>query len=147
MRGRVMTRFEFDTMINYNLFQKLELLDNCEFDHLTIILTNLGDFNLNLILEVDWTKEVPHSPTFICNHLIVGRPFVWCRLGLTLFSLRVLTTKTEPKGKMRKVLRLSGGALRVLVHLRKWVLFVCLFVCFFFFFFFASTFKLCSGAE
>ena len=56
-----MTRFEFDTMINYNLFQKLKLLDNCEFDHLTIILTNwgvphpgvVGDFNLNLILEVD----------------------------------------------------------------------------------------------
>ena len=135
MRGRVMTRFEFDTMINYNLFPKLKLLDNCEFDHLTIILTNwgvprgrggvvVGDFNLNLILEVDWTKEVPHSPTFICNHLIVGRPFCWCRLGLTLFSLRVLTTKTELKGKMRKVSRLSGGALRVLVHLHKWVLFV-----------------------
>ena len=37
-----MTRFEFNTMINYNLFQKLKLLDNCEFDHLTIILTNWG---------------------------------------------------------------------------------------------------------
>ena len=37
-----MTRFEFDTMINYNLFQKFKLLDNCEFDNLTIILTNWG---------------------------------------------------------------------------------------------------------
>ena len=41
------------------------------------------------------------------------------RLDLTLFSLEESITKTELSGKMRRPLRLSGGALRVLVHLHR----------------------------
>lgn len=44
MDGRVESRFKlwityFDTIINYQLFQKFKLLENSEFNHLTIILT------------------------------------------------------------------------------------------------------------
>ena len=44
MRGRVESEFElgikcFDTIINYRFFQKLKLLGNDEFNHLTNILT------------------------------------------------------------------------------------------------------------
>lgn len=31
----------FDTMINYHLFQKLKLLEICDFNHLTIIYQNI----------------------------------------------------------------------------------------------------------
>lgn len=41
------------------------------------------------------------------------------RLDLTPFSLEELTTKIEKNGKMRRHLRLSGGAPRVLVHLHR----------------------------
>ena len=44
MRGRLEIRIEFkisytDTMLNYCLSQKFKLLENSEFNHLTIILT------------------------------------------------------------------------------------------------------------
>lgn len=52
---------------------------------------------------------------------IKHQPFCWHRLDLTLFSLHESTTKTERNGKMRKALRLSGGVLRVSVHLHRCV--------------------------
>ena len=46
MEGRVKLEIELriscsDTMLNYRLSQKLKLLGNCEFNHLTISLTSL----------------------------------------------------------------------------------------------------------
>ena len=43
MRGKIKTGIELgisnsDTMLNYRLFQKFKLLENCEFNYLTIIL-------------------------------------------------------------------------------------------------------------
>ena len=124
-------------MINYQLSKKFKLLENGEFDHLTIILTIWGRGSTIWTVYIrSWltNKSPPLSYIHLPQHLIVGKPFCWCRLDLTLYSLRVLTTKTELKGKMRKVLRLSGRAPRVLVHLHRWVLFV-------------WCFKLCSGAD
>jgi hypothetical protein len=51
MRGRVETGFElkttYSTMINYHFFQKVKLLGNDEFNHLTIILKIVIDHNKN----------------------------------------------------------------------------------------------------
>ena len=42
--------FYFDTMINYRLSQKLTLLGNGEFNHLTIILTIIIKLKESLVL-------------------------------------------------------------------------------------------------
>ncbi|KAI8011423.1 putative alpha-mannosidase [Camellia lanceoleosa] len=53
------------------------------------------------------------------GHSAVQAYLLGQRLDLTLFSSAKLTTKTEISEKMRRALRLSGRALRVLVHLHR----------------------------
>ena len=51
MGGRVKIGIEFriscsDTMLNYQLSKKFKLLENCEFNHLTISLIERNEINL-----------------------------------------------------------------------------------------------------
>jgi len=46
----------FDTMLNYKFFQKLKFLENCEFNHLTLILIGFkAQTDFRLVLESKYT--------------------------------------------------------------------------------------------
>ena len=69
MGGRVKSGTElniscFDIMINYRLFQKFKLLENCEFNHLSMSLTAMIVFQMRIIRWYTVSQRDLYSKTF-----------------------------------------------------------------------------------
>ena len=126
-----MTRFEFDTMINYNLFQKFKLLDNCEFDHLTIILTNLGGLQFEPYSR-NWLNK--RSPSLSYIHLqppYCGETLLLMQLGFDSLFFARIDYQDRAKRKNEKSLEVIWRGSKSFGSSAQ-VSLVCLFVFFFF---------------